>query len=194
MALPRLRRVLLDTSACIYFLDGSPDHPRHRAVADLVQRVDRGQTAIVLSPITVAELLVLPIRTADVEAEAMVRLFASRLCEIASASGTTASLAASIRSAHRLRLPDALVIATSIEHRVDAVVGNDVAWKRVTEIRYLHIDDHVEPVADDAAPTGQERRVRLAAGRSVRPVTPSITSAIDPSSAPSAGSPMKSTR
>ena len=144
MGLPRLTSVLLDTSACIYFLDGSPDHPRHRAVADLVHRVDRGEASIVLSPITVAELLVLPIRTADVEAEAMVRLFTSRLCDVAPASATTASLAASIRSTHRLRLPDAFVIAASLERGVDGVVGNDEAWKRVTEIRYLHLDDHVD--------------------------------------------------
>lgn len=132
----RLTRVLLDTSACIYFLDGRADDPRHRAVADLVQRVDRGETAIVLSPITVAELLVLPIRTAEFEAEAMVRPFASRLCEVAPASEKTASLAASIRSTHRLRLPNAFVVAASLERSVDGVVGNDEAWKRGTQIRY----------------------------------------------------------
>lgn len=144
MGIPQLSSVLLDTSACIYFLDGSPDDPRHRAMAALVARVEDGSLTIILSPISVAELLVRPINEADVEAEAMVRLFVSRLCEVVAATDATASAAALIRSTHRLRLPDAFVLASALEHSVDGVVGNDTAWKRVHEIRYFHIDDEIE--------------------------------------------------
>jgi predicted nucleic acid-binding protein len=144
MGIPALRSVLLDTSACIYFLDGSPADRRHREVAALVGRAEGGALTIVLSPISVAELLVLPIRESDVEAEAMVRLFVSRLCQVVPATDATASSAALLRSKYGLRLPDAFVLASAVEHAVEGVVGNDAAWKRVEEIQYLHIDDEIE--------------------------------------------------
>jgi predicted nucleic acid-binding protein len=144
MGIAELRSVLLDTSACIYFLDGSRQDRRHREMAALVERAEDGALTIVLSPISVAELLVLPIREGDVEAEAMVRLFVSKLCEVVPATDATASSAALFRSKYGLRLPDAFVLASALERSVEGVVGNDRAWKRVEEIRYLHIDDEID--------------------------------------------------
>ena len=141
MRLPFLKRVLFDTSACIYFLDGARHDPRHRTMARLDKRVESAGLTVLLSPITVAELLVLPMRTSDIEAEAAVRLFVSKLCKVMPATAATASSAAVIRSTYGLRLPDAFILATAAEHSVDAVVGNDAAWKRVIAIRYVHLDD-----------------------------------------------------
>ena len=56
----------------------------------------------------------------------------------------TGRRAASLRSHNRLKLPDAIIVATAIESRCDAIVGNDHAWaKNPTEINYILLDDFV---------------------------------------------------
>lgn len=133
--------MLLDTSACIYFLDGAQHSVRQRIVAAVLQRVEAGNAVVLISPITVAELLVKPMRDGAVEAEAMVRLFVSRLCRVVPMTEKTAALAADFRSRYGLRLPDACIVAAAVEHHVDAVIGNDAQWKRISEIVYQHLDD-----------------------------------------------------
>lgn len=107
----------------------------------LFVRVQAGETSVMLSPVTVAELLVLPIRTGDIDAEVVVRLFVGKLCRVMAATSETASIAAGIRAASGLRLPDALILATAVEHNAEAVVGNHAAWKRVSPLPYIHLDD-----------------------------------------------------
>ena len=145
MDLTVLRRVLLDTSACIYFLDGAPESARHRSMVEVIELAERGTITVLLSPITVAELLVLPIRERNDEAEALVRLFVASCCQVMPATTETAAFAAALRSKHGLRLPDAFILATALEHSVDSVIGNDDRWKRVHEITYIHLDDQPDP-------------------------------------------------
>lgn len=142
-----LSSVVADTSACICFLDRPPGDSRHELTTRLFGRVQSAGLTVLVSPITVAELLVLPVRLADVRAEAMVRLFITRLCTVAEATAETASHAAELRARYRLRTPDAFVLAAAREHAVDAVVGNDATWKRVDDLRYIHIDDEAPAAA-----------------------------------------------
>jgi predicted nucleic acid-binding protein len=145
MDLRGLTSVLLDTSACIYFLDRPPDDARHRVVAPLMAAAENRGLTLVLSPITVTELLVKPIRDGDDEAEANVRIFTDELCQVAAITPGTASVAARLRVAHRLRTPDAFIAATAIEQHVGAVIGNDARWRRLETIDYRHIDDATKP-------------------------------------------------
>ncbi len=145
MDLTVFRRVLLDTSACIYFLDGTPESIRHRLMVEVIELVERDRITVVLSPITVAELLVLPIREHSDEAEALVHLFVASCCQVMPATTETAAFAAALRCEHGLRLPDAFILATGLEHSVDTVIGNDDRWKRVHQITYIHLDDEPDP-------------------------------------------------
>jgi hypothetical protein len=43
--------------------------------------------------------------------------------------------------------PDAVISATGITEAADAVIGNDSRWKRVSEVRYLHLDELIEQQA-----------------------------------------------
>jgi predicted nucleic acid-binding protein len=115
-------RVLLDTSACIYFLHGAGD-PRFSVVEAVLR--DRPQTF--LSVITVAELLVKPTREHDRRGLAIVNAFVEQ-CTISAIEMSIAREAAALRATHRLKLPDALIIATARDLNVDLTVGNDRAW------------------------------------------------------------------
>ena len=143
MDLRRLKVILLDTSSCIYFLDGTPGDARHNAVATIMRAAERKKITIVISPITVSELLVKPLSEQDTESETAVRLLLDVLCDVRPITDVTASVAAGLRARHALRTPDAFILAAAIEHSVDAVIGNDERWKRLTEVNYRHLDDEV---------------------------------------------------
>ena len=143
MDLRRLEVALLDTSSCIYFLDGTHGDARHDAVAAIMRAAERKKLTIIISPITVSELLVKPLREDDTDSETAVRLLLDALCDVRPITEVTASVAAGLRARYALRTPDAFILAAAIEHSVDAVIGNDERWKRITEVDYRHLDDEV---------------------------------------------------
>jgi predicted nucleic acid-binding protein len=96
---------------------------------------------LVVSTVTVMELLVKPLREGDRAAEAAVRLFLEGLCRCVPVGPEVADAAARLRATRGLPAPDALICATGVVEAADAVLGNDHRWKRVTEVRYLHLDE-----------------------------------------------------
>lgn len=105
-----LKSVVVDTSICIYFLDGDRNSQRHEIATRMFQLVEEGALTAIVSPITVAELLVHPMHRRDVRAKANVRLFVARLCEVSATTIKTASYAAEIRARHRMRTPDSFIL------------------------------------------------------------------------------------
>lgn len=56
----------------------------------------------------------------------------------------TAARAAQLRSKYRwLRTPDALQIATAMEHGADLIITNDHGWKRVSELAVVVLKDYL---------------------------------------------------
>jgi len=53
----------------------------------------------------------------------------------------TAKRAATLRAKYNLRTPDALQVATALEFDCQAFLTNDIALKRVTELRVLILDE-----------------------------------------------------
>jgi predicted nucleic acid-binding protein len=117
--------VVLDASVVIAFLD--PDDALHdAAVAALIEH----QHDELVIPMSVyAEILVAPYRSgpgAVAEVEALLADFAVRIEAIAPAIGRAAARRRS--GSRRLRLPDALVLATADELEADAVLTGDESW------------------------------------------------------------------
>jgi predicted nucleic acid-binding protein len=105
-------------------------------------RVQRREASIIVSTITETELLIRPKRFGDREAE-------ERINDLLSEDGFTvvpvdrpiARQAAELRARHNLALADAIIVATAVVTRCEAVVSNDGKWKRVTEIPFVHLDE-----------------------------------------------------
>lgn len=138
-----MRAAVLDSSACIYLLDRPPSDPRHQATRRLVDQQRALGSQLVVSPITLSELLVKPLASGDIESEARVLAFATMVCSVADISVDIARRAAQVRAATGMRLPDAYIVATAFELAATAVIGNENAWKRVADLPYQHIDDEV---------------------------------------------------
>lgn len=144
MDLTALGRILLDTSVCISYLDRPADDARRRLLAPAVRAAEAAELELVISAVTLTELLVAPLRRRDLRSEAAVRLFTGELCRVVPVAPAIAEQAARLRADHNLGTPDALVYATGLIEGVDAILGNDVRWKRVDRGGYLHLDDLVE--------------------------------------------------
>lgn len=137
-------RVVFDTTACIYYLARPAVDPRCAVLLPVVAAAQSGTIDLMISTVTVTELLTGPLRDGNREAEAAVRLFLGLLCRVVPVDLVVAERAAAIRAEHGLRTPDALICATALCSAA-VVVGNDLRWKKHpgSGMSYVHIDDVV---------------------------------------------------
>lgn len=135
------RRVVFDTTACIYYLERPASDPRCAVLLPVVAAAQAGTVDLMISTVTVTELLTAPLRDGNREAEAAARLFMGLLCTVVPVDLAVAERAAELRAEHGLRTPDALICATALGSAA-AVVGNDLRWKHAG-LPYVHIDDLV---------------------------------------------------
>jgi predicted nucleic acid-binding protein len=129
--------LVVDTAPIIYWLEA---HPRLAdRFAAVFEAAASGAASIVVSTVTLAEVLAGPLRT-DNELltaryrEALTRSTGWQLCPL---DADTAVEAARIRAAYRLRLPDAIQVATAIRVGAAALVTHDRALRRVRGLRIV---------------------------------------------------------
>jgi predicted nucleic acid-binding protein len=134
-------RIGLDTNVFIYFLEY---HPRYGAwCASLFDRIERGQNSAVTSTVTLLELLVQPYRDQKEELAQKIFALASTYpkLEWVSVTMNIADRAAELCARYRLSTPDAIQLATAIEHNATRFYGNDRGLRRVKEIECVLVDD-----------------------------------------------------
>lgn len=105
--------------------------------------VQDGEREAVLSVISELELLVRPLREGDrAELERIQQLYhGSEHVTTYPVDEAIAQRAADLRARYRLKLADALIVATAIEAGCDGLIGNDeLCARRVQEIPYLRLD------------------------------------------------------
>ena len=140
-ALQSVSCLFLDSAPVIYQVERNPTYSS--LVSVIFQEVDAGRFQVVTSPITLAECLVMPYRLAAVtRLQEFVTLIASgRNTRFVTINQATGQKAAELRSRYNLGLPDALQFACAIEAGCDAFLTNDLALRRVTELRILVLDE-----------------------------------------------------
>ena len=123
--LPRRGRIFIDSAPIIYFLEDHPElGPRFAGIFD---RAEAGDYELVISTVSLAEVLTGPLRLgnerlADEYREA---LTAPPTWLAADLTPEIAHRAARIRSRSPLRLPDAVQVATAFETSCAALVTHD---------------------------------------------------------------------
>jgi predicted nucleic acid-binding protein len=137
-------RLALDTNALIYYLDQR--EPYRTWLRPIFLDMERGLSEFVLSVIVYAEMRVKPLRERDERVlemiEALVDTESIRLIPV---SLEVSRRASEIRASLDLELPDAIIVATAIISGCDALIGNDKRCaSRVTEIRYIYLDEAVK--------------------------------------------------
>lgn len=138
------RGVALDTNVVIYLLEGV--QPYRGLARHLFRMMDRGFMMATVSTVVEAETLVGPLRARDRPAIENVELFFRNAPNLRfrSFDRTIARRAAEVRATSRLRLPDAIILATALEERCDALVGNDAAMVGHTfGLPYVYMGDYL---------------------------------------------------
>jgi len=139
--LDSIHLIFLDTAPVIYFVEKNPSFAP--IVQPIFDKLDSGDLKAVISPITLAECLVLPYKLgkhnlAHVFISLLVNSQRVLFCPV---DETTADKAADLRARYDLTLLDAIQIATAIQAGCDSFLTNDFDLKRVTEIPILIISE-----------------------------------------------------
>lgn len=134
-SIPAGATVVVDSGPIIIVLDGT-DRALAGQYLPIFKAAERGRLAIAVSTITVAEVMTGPLRHGD-------RILAERYRQVMSASTNwrvidftlgLAALAADLRAKYRLKLPDAIQLATAIDAGAHALVTHDRDFAAVTEL------------------------------------------------------------
>ena len=129
--------LVVDAAPIIYWLEG---HPRlAERFAPVFAAAESGDATIVISTVALAEVLAGPLRVGDELLTGQYReaLTRSRGWQVLPLDVDTAIEAARIRTAYRLRLPDAIQVATAIRAGAAALVTHDRALRRVRGLRVV---------------------------------------------------------
>ena len=140
-ALRGVSLLFLDTAPVIYQVE---QNPAYSALAGAVfQEIDAGRVGAVTSPVTLAECLVHPYKSA---AAARVQAFIALITigqntQFVTIDQHIAQKAAELRARYNLLLPDAFQAATALAAGCDALLTNDHGFQRVGELKILLLDD-----------------------------------------------------
>lgn len=136
-----IRLIFLDTAPVIYFVEKNPAFSTK--VQPLFSKLDEGTLSAIVSPITLAECLVLPYKISKPD---IARIFSELLVSSDNVlfypiDEATADKAAEFRARYNLTLTDAFQVAVAIQAECDAFLTNDADLKRVTEIPVIILSE-----------------------------------------------------
>ena len=139
-AITGVHGVVLDTMVLIYLLED------HSVYADrcehLLQWASEGAFLGIISPITVAELLVKPLEAgrndlADQYKNALRNLPNIDLCKC---SWETGVMAGALKAKYKMPLPDMFQVALAMEHG-GVLITNDKALKKIAEVTIVLLSE-----------------------------------------------------
>ena len=123
--------IFVDTAPIIYWLEG---HPRFaERFAEVFEGAALGNLSVVISTITLAEVVAGPLRSRDevLAAQYKEALTRSLGWQVYPLDVEKAVKAARLRSVYSLRLPDAIQVATAIRAGARAIATHDGDLRRV---------------------------------------------------------------
>lgn len=121
---------ILDAGVIIGVLDERDAH--HAAAIEAVRQAVARDDAVAVPASAYAECLVGPARAGRDAMRAVDEFLADLAADVEPITRQVAARAAELRARHgaRLRLPDALVLATALHLRADRVLTTDAGWPR----------------------------------------------------------------
>ncbi len=139
-------RIGVDTAVLIYHLEDVI--PYSSLTTHLLTKAAIGAVQLFISTITVAEILAGPWRAGNGESVKRIEgaLRALPGTAVADITWEVASRGAELSGRTTLPLPDALIVASAIEHGAQLLVTNDAAWRtKHLPCRVAVLDDYLIP-------------------------------------------------
>lgn len=132
--LPDQALLLLDSAPIIYFLE---DHPKFGPRFQILfEEHSRGRVRFAVTTITIAEVLAGPLSVGD---ESLVRRYRNILesWQVVALDAEIAASAARMRTSFRLKLADAIQVASALAVNADALVTHDRDFANVRSLRVI---------------------------------------------------------
>jgi predicted nucleic acid-binding protein len=128
--------VLLDTNPIIYMFEG---HRLSERFKQIFVDIDRGRIRALTTPITLAEVMTGPMKSGDEALAERYRqaLTASPGWTLRAIDADIALVAARLRIARRLKLPDAIQAAVALHEGCQALVSHDRDFGRIEGLAIL---------------------------------------------------------
>jgi predicted nucleic acid-binding protein len=126
--------VLVDSAPIIYFLERHPVHgPRFQPIFD---RHDAGDVSFAVTTMTMAEVLAGPFGAGE---EALAKRYRAAMesWQVVNLTAEIAESAARFRARLKLKLPDAIQVASAIAVNADALVTHDRDFSKVKTLAVL---------------------------------------------------------
>jgi len=140
--LAHVKSLAIDTAPFIYFIEKHPTYiDRMRLVMQHI--VTPSQTTAYASVMTLAEVLVQPLKTGNIVlAQHYERILVqTKRLNLINITPAIARQTAKLRSDYGIKTPDALHIATAIVSGCDGFLTNDRTLKRIHEINVIILDN-----------------------------------------------------
>jgi len=142
-ALNRYDAVGVDSMVFIYHVEGHPSYlPLTRI---LFKRIEAGKNRAVSSVLSLMEVLTGPYRKGRKDLAVLYRGLLTDFPHLAlwPMNQETADLAAAIRARDEISTPDAIQIATALEHGATAFLTNDKQLSKVKDLDILLLDSYL---------------------------------------------------
>jgi len=129
----------IDTSPFIFFIEKNAKYLE--VLRPFFEAVDVGEHQLLTSTVTLLEVLVHPIRHGDESLAHQYNdiLLSSQNISTVPVTPATAQTAAELRAQHNLKTPDAIQLATAINHRCAAFLTNDRDFPSISGIEILKL-------------------------------------------------------
>lgn len=139
--LQNVSRVLLDTAPVIYFVEKNPRY--FSLVAEIFDRIDKGDLEAITTPVTLAEALVIPYRNnlSQLQKDFSDLIIFGGNTTCLSINPVIGQETAKLRARYNLSLTDAIQVSAALYAGCEAFLTNDRGLKRVTELRILILED-----------------------------------------------------
>jgi predicted nucleic acid-binding protein len=133
------KKIALDTNLFIYVFEQHPEFGE-KAKAVLKQ-IEDGFVKAIASSVSLAEILVKPIREGNLTLEKQYKLLFSHFpnLTILPIDNMVAERAAYLRGKYNIKTPDALIVATALVANADLFITNDQRLEIVKEIKCISL-------------------------------------------------------
>jgi predicted nucleic acid-binding protein len=140
LAALRGETIALDTAPFIYFIERHPKY--HPWLRTFFESVEVKQITVVTTTLTLAEVLVKPLRLGrlDLVAEYTQILLNTPGIQVVPVSADIAEEAARIRAEINCKIPDAIQLATAVRLGAQSFLTNDLALSAYRSVQIIQLD------------------------------------------------------
>jgi predicted nucleic acid-binding protein len=141
--LPTNGQVYMDANCFIYSVEGI--EPYYTVLKTLWEAVSNKKLTIATSELTLLEVLVKPLKIGDLDVAKDFRTILRQSPEVQMMpiKQNVLEEAAKLRAATSLRTPDAIHVATALAHRCQLFLTNDKAFKQISTLPVMLLNDIV---------------------------------------------------